>query len=89
MTEAVLEKTSEQLADSARKISRATAAFVDAMDESIETMKHAAKRGGDAMEEFMDDNTLRVKRHPVETVVTAFAGGFLLGGFISWLARRK
>jgi len=89
MTEAVLDKTSEQLADSARKISRATTAFVDAMDESIETMKHAAKRGGDAVEEFMEENTQRVKRHPVETVVTAFAGGFLLGGLVSWLVRRR
>ena len=89
MPEAVLEKTGEQLSETARKVTRATAAFVEAMDDSIELAKHAAKRGGDVLEEFMDDNTVRVKRHPIETVVTAFGVGFVLGGFASWLVNRK
>ncbi|MGH9642374.1 MAG: hypothetical protein ACRD3Q_08095 [Terriglobales bacterium] len=67
----------------------AATAVADCFEEGIETAKRVGKKTSDACEELMDDTTNRVKRHPMESVVTAFAFGFILGGFVDWLTRRK
>ena len=85
MPETVLEKTAEPI----RRMSHATAAFADAIDEGIETAKRTGKHCSDAAEELMDDTTQRIKRHPVESLVTMFALGFMLGGFFDWVMRRR
>ncbi len=87
MAEAVLER--ERVAEPAHRFSRATSAIADAIDNSLDFAKRTGKRGSDAVEEFMEDTTQRIKRHPTETVVMAFAAGFLVGGFVSWMTRRK
>lgn len=68
---------------------KAVLRFADAIDEGIDVAKRVGKHGSDAAEEWMTDTTERIKRHPTETVVMAFAAGFLAGGFVSWLTRRK
>lgn len=55
------------------QVSRTASAFADAIENGIDAAKRVGKRGSDAAEEFMDDTILRIKRHPVETVVAAFA----------------
>ncbi len=60
----------------------------DAIEDSLDLAKLVGKRTSDAAEEFMDDNVQRIKRHPLETVVTAFAVGFALGGFLCWMSKR-
>ncbi len=87
MAEAVMER--ERIAEPAHRLSRATSAITEAWETSLEMAKRAGKKGSDAVEEFMDDTTQRIKRHPTETVVMAFAAGFILGGFVSWMTRRK
>ena len=72
-----------------RKPSRATSAMAEAIDEGVGAIKLAVKRSGDLAEEMMDDTTQRVKRHPVETIVTTFAVGIIVGGFIGWMVSRK
>lgn len=84
-----MEKVDERTADSVRKMSRTTSAVAEAIESGIETAKRVGKRGSDAAEEFMDDNVLRIKRHPVETVVAAFALGFAIGGLADCLIRRR
>jgi hypothetical protein len=37
----------------------------------------------------MDDTANRVKRHPVESLVMMFALGFIAGGLVDRLTRRK
>ena len=61
----------------------------DLIEEKIEHAKRVGKHSSDAAEEFMDDTQERIKRHPVESMTMAFAVGVLIGGFISWLSRRK
>ncbi len=89
MTGNVLEKADERAAESIHKVSRTTSAVADAIETGIDTAKRLGKRGSDATEELMDDTVLRIKRHPVETVVAAFAVGFAIGGFFDCLIRRK
>lgn len=65
------------------------AAMADAVEDGIEAAKRIGKHTSDATEELMDDTVNRVKRHPVESMVTAFAIGFILGGFIDWFMMRR
>jgi len=84
-----VEKADAQVAESIRKLTRATSAMAEAIDEGVGAIKLAVKRSGDMAEEMMDDTTQRVKRHPVETVVATFALGLIVGGLIGWMASRK
>ena len=89
MAENILEKADAQVAESIRKLSRATSSMAEAIDEGVGVVKLAVKRSGDLAEEIMDDTTQRVKRHPVETMVTTLALGLVAGFFIGWLVCRK
>jgi hypothetical protein len=52
-------------------------------------VKRAAKQGGDAAEEFLDDTTQRLQRHPVVTIATTLAVGFATGAVFGWMMRRR
>jgi F0F1-type ATP synthase assembly protein I len=52
-------------------------------------VKRAAKQGGDAAEEFLNDTTQRIQRHPVLTVAATFAAGLTVGAFVGWMIRRR
>jgi ElaB/YqjD/DUF883 family membrane-anchored ribosome-binding protein len=85
----VLEKADEQVAESIRKLSHATASMAEAIDDGVSVIRLAVKRSGDLAEEIMDDTAQRVKRHPVETLTGTLAVGLLAGGLIGWLLSRK
>ena len=89
MTQSVLERTGDQIAETARKASRATSAVADAFEDGVEAARRAAKQGGDAAEEFMDDTTKRLQRHPIETVAATFAMGVAAGVLIGWMVKRR
>jgi ElaB/YqjD/DUF883 family membrane-anchored ribosome-binding protein len=89
MTQSVLERTGEQIAETARKASRATSAVADAFEDGVDAARRAAKQGGDAAEEFMDDTTKRLQRHPIETVAATFAIGVAAGILIGWMVKRR
>ena len=89
MTQSALERTGEQIAETARKASRATSAVADAFDDGVADARRVAKQSGDAAEEFMDDTTKRLQRHPVETMVVTFAMGIAAGVVIGWMVKRK
>jgi hypothetical protein len=89
MAETVLERADAHIAESIHKLSRATSAMSEAIDDGAAVIKRAVKQGSDAAEEIMDDTLLRVKRHPVETIVGTFTMGVIVGGFIGWLMTRR
>jgi ElaB/YqjD/DUF883 family membrane-anchored ribosome-binding protein len=89
MTQSVLEQTGEQITETARKASRATSAVAGAFEDSVEAARRAAKQGGDAAEEFLDDTTKRLQRHPIETVAATFAIGVAAGILIGWMVKRR
>ncbi len=88
MAENILEKADAQVAESIHKLSRATSAMAEAIEEGVAVMKRAVKRSSDAAEELVDDTTQRMKRHPVEATGATFALGVIFGGFIGWLISR-
>ena len=89
MAENIVEKAEAQVAESIRKLTRATSAMAEAIDEGVGAIKLAVKRSGDLAEEMIADTNQRVKRHPVETVVATFSVGIIVGGFIGWMVFRK
>ena len=90
MTQNVLERTAEHIAESAHQASRATGAVADAiMEDGVGVVKRAAKQGGDAAKEFFKGTTQRLQRHLVLTVAATFAVGFSAGALIGWMMKRK
>jgi len=89
MMQSVLERTGDQVAETARKASRAASAVADALEDGVGAARRVAKQGGDAAEEFIDDTTKRLQRHPVETIVTTFAVGIAAGVLIGWMIKRR
>ncbi len=89
MSQTVVERTAEQIAGSVRQASRATGAIADAIEDGVEVVKRAAKQGGDAAEELLNETSERIQRHPVLTVATTLAIGVTAGALIGWMIRRR
>jgi ElaB/YqjD/DUF883 family membrane-anchored ribosome-binding protein len=85
----VLERAEERIVDPMHKVSRATTAVAEAIEDGIHAVRRVGKSGSDAAEELIEDAKERVKRHPTGTIVTAFAVGFALGGLLDAVIRRK
>jgi hypothetical protein len=89
MSRTVVERSAEHIAESAHQASRATSAIADAIEDGVGVVKRAAKQGGDAAEEFLDDTAKRIERQPVLTVAATFAVGFTAGALIGWMMKRR
>ena len=89
MSQTVVERTAEHIAETAHQASRATCAVADAIEDGVGVVRRAAKQGGDAAEEILNDTTQRIQRHPVLTVATSFAIGVTAGTLIGWMIKRK
>jgi ElaB/YqjD/DUF883 family membrane-anchored ribosome-binding protein len=89
MSQTVLERTTEHIAESAHEASRATSAVVDATKNVAGAVRDAAKQGGDAAEEFLSDTTQRIQRHPILTVAASFAVGFTAGALLGRMMKRR
>ena len=89
MSQTVMERTAEHIGESARQASRATSAIADAIDDGVGVVRRAAKQSGDAAEEFLNDTTQRIQRHPVLTIATTFAVGVAAGTLIGWMLKRR
>ena len=89
MSQTVAERTAEHIDESVRQASRATSAIADAIDDGVGVVRRVAKQGGDAAEEFLNDTTQRIQRHPVLTVATTFAVGVAAGTLIGWMLKRR
>ena len=89
MSQTVLERTAEHIAESAHQASRATGAVADAIEDGVGVVRRAAKQGGDAAEEFLNDTTQRIQRHLVLTVATTFAAGLAAGTLMGWMMKPR
>jgi len=89
MSQTVVERTAEHIAESAHQASRATSAIADAIEDGVGVVRRAAKHGGDAAEEFLDETTQRLQRHLLLTVATTFAAGVTAGALIGWMMKRR
>jgi ElaB/YqjD/DUF883 family membrane-anchored ribosome-binding protein len=89
MTQTVLGRTADHITESAHQASRASSAVADAIADGAGAVRRAAKQSGDAAEEFLNDTSQRIQRHPMLIVATTFAAGFTAGALISWVVKRR
>jgi ElaB/YqjD/DUF883 family membrane-anchored ribosome-binding protein len=89
MTQTVLERAGEQIAETVEKASRTTANIGKRLYEQLDETKIVAKRGVRAAEELLDDTRSHIKKHPATSVAGAFVAGLLLGAVAGWMIRRK
>jgi ElaB/YqjD/DUF883 family membrane-anchored ribosome-binding protein len=89
MSKTVVERTAEHIAESAHQASRATSAVADAIQDGVGVVRRGAKQGGDAAEEFFNDTTQCIQRHPMLTIATTLAVGFAAGTLIGWMMKRR
>jgi ElaB/YqjD/DUF883 family membrane-anchored ribosome-binding protein len=89
MSQTVVERTAEQIAETAQQASRATCAVADAIEDGVGVVRRAVKQSGDAAEEFLNDTTQRIERYPLLTVATTFAVAFTAGTLIGWILKRR
>jgi ElaB/YqjD/DUF883 family membrane-anchored ribosome-binding protein len=89
MSQTILERTAEHLADSAHQASRATRAAVDAIDEGAGAVRRVAKQGGEVAQEFLKDTTQLIQRQPILAVAATGALALTAGVLIGWTVRRK
>jgi ElaB/YqjD/DUF883 family membrane-anchored ribosome-binding protein len=89
VTTTVLERTTEQIADTVEKASRATTKMGNVLQERYESARSMAKRGAHAAEEIADETRQQIKRRPVESITVTFLIGVLTGTLLGWMLRRK
>ncbi|MDT8070163.1 MAG: hypothetical protein ROO76_18510 [Terriglobia bacterium] len=89
MRQTVLERTSEQIADTVGKAARATGSIGSALHDRYDEAKQLARRGTHRAEELFDESKLHIKRHPVAAVAGSFSLGLGIGILLGWTLRRK
>ena len=82
MTTTVIERTTEQIADSTKKAA-------EALKEGIGTAKRVVRQGGEVAEELYQSSARQIRRHPAGTVVTTFVVAFGAGLLVGWLITRE
>ncbi|MGO8986729.1 MAG: hypothetical protein ACLPHI_10525 [Terriglobales bacterium] len=88
MPQTIAERTAASIGESARQASQASSAIAEAIEDGVGVMRRAAKQGGDAAEEILNDTTERLHRHLLLTVATTFAVGVTAGTLIGWMMKR-
>ena len=89
MSQTVVERTADNIAESVQQASRATCAIADAVDNGVGAVRHAAKQSCDAGEEILNDTTHRLQRHLALTIATTFAIGATAGALLGWIIKRR
>jgi ElaB/YqjD/DUF883 family membrane-anchored ribosome-binding protein len=84
MAQSILKQAGETVAEAAHKASRVASAAAEVLEDGVTSARRAAKQGGYAVAEFVDETTKRVKRHPIEATVLTFAAGVAAGAVIGW-----
>ena len=89
MAQSMWEQTGDQFSDVAHKASRAASSVAGALEDGVASARRAAKQGGDAAAELIDDTKKRVKQYPLEAIAITLAAGIAAGAAIGLLLKRR
>ena len=96
MTQTVVDQATDFFEDTVQQATRAKGAVVDAFQDGLgearramKVAKRAVKQGSEAAEEFLNDTTKSVRRHPMQTIAITFAVGATVGAVFGWAIRRR
>ncbi len=66
-----------------------TSKATNAAQDGITAAKKTVRKGWRAGEDFIDEATIAVKRHPLKSIGIAFGVAFAVGTLTGWLVRRR
>ena len=90
MSQTVLDKNTEAIGDSPHQASAASSAVPDAIiEDGVGGVRRAAKQGGDAAKEILNDATRRIQRQPALTVALTFVVGLTAGVLIGLIMKQR
>jgi ElaB/YqjD/DUF883 family membrane-anchored ribosome-binding protein len=89
MEQATLENMCHQIDDTAHKARQAASALTDALENSVDVVRHAAKQGTETVTELLYKTKKHMQRHPFETVAVTLAAGVAAGVAAGWMLRRR
>ncbi len=89
MSQNVVEKTADYIAESAQQAARKTSEIADAIEEGAVVVKRAAKHSGDAAGEFINDVTKLVQHNVLATIAATLVAGVASGVVIGWMIKRR
>ena len=87
MSQTVLERTAEHIAETAHCSSRATSDIAAAIEHGAGAVRRVAKQGSDVAEEFLNHTTQGIEQHLALTMAMTFAAGLAIGTLIGWAKR--
>lgn len=89
MPQSVLERTSEQIAETVERAVHATSSIGDAVQQRLQDAKVLTRRGAHRAEELFEEGEKHVRRHPAAAVAGTFVLGLGIGLLVGWALRRK
>lgn len=89
MPQSVLERTSEQIAETVEKAARATSDLGDAVHERFDEAKLFARRSARRADELVEDGKKHIRRHPAAAVTGTFLLGLGIGVVVGLSIRRR
>ena len=89
MPHSIFEKAGEHIADSVREASRVTTAVADVIEDGVGMAKRAAKQGGDAAEDFVNQSRRYIRRDPLTSVAATLVAGVAVGLLTGLAIRRR
>ncbi len=89
MSQTVVERTTDNVVESARQASRATDAIADVIDNGVGAVGHTVKQSCDVAEEFLNETACCLQRHLALTVVASLATGVVAGAIIGRVLRQR
>lgn len=79
-----IEKSSANVDDVLREVSRIKTIVRDAVEDGVESAMRAIEQGRDAAENAMVDARRAIKRNPLQAAGIVFAVGIVAGTLLAW-----
>ena len=89
MSQTLVEKAGDRIADSVRDASRMTAAAAEVAMDGVTAAKHAVRESCETAEAFVNNSKRLIARNPLATVAVTLVTGAALGLLMGSRMRRR
>jgi len=84
-----MEKSSANVDDVLREVSRIKTVVRDAVEDGVESAMRAIEQGRDAANDAMVDARRAIKRNPLQAAGIIFAAGIVAGTLLAWVSSSR
>ena len=89
MSQAVVDRAADSIAEPDQRAARATGAIADAPEDGVRAVRHAPRQSYDVGEELSNEISHRLQRHLALTVAATFAIGVTAAALLGWMIKRN